>query len=57
VNTLIRQLSAAFPEFSATDADRVRKLSDRTLDQLTDAIATRLSWTEIQRMMRRNTAT
>jgi predicted transposase YdaD len=52
-NTLVRLLSAAFPEFSTADADRVRELPDGTLDELTDAIAVRRSWTEIESIVRR----
>ena len=51
-NTLIRQLSAGFPEFSATDADRVRELPDEALDELTDAIAMRRTWAEIEPILR-----
>jgi hypothetical protein len=51
-NTLIRQLSAGFAEFSATDADRVRELSDEALDELTDAIAARRTWAEIEPILR-----
>ena len=51
-NTLIRQLSAGFPEFSSTDADRVRDLPDPALDELTDAIAMRRTWAEIEPILR-----
>jgi hypothetical protein len=52
VNTLIRQLSAAFREFSTADADRVRGLPNETLDELTDAIAVRRTWAEIEPIVR-----
>ncbi len=51
-NTLVRQLSAGFSEFSAADADRVRKLPDAALEELTDAIAMRRTWAEIEPMLR-----
>jgi hypothetical protein len=53
IETLIRLLSAAFPESSAADADRVRRLPDEALDQLTDAIALRRPWAEIEELLRR----
>jgi hypothetical protein len=52
IATLIRLLSAGFAEFSAADAARVRKLPDPALDELTDAIATRHTWAEIEPMLR-----
>jgi hypothetical protein len=51
-NTLIRLLSAGFPEFSGSDADRVRELPDEALDELTDAIAMRRTWAEIEPILR-----
>ena len=51
VATLTRQLSAAFPEFSPADAERVRALPDHVLDQLADAIALRRTWAEIQELL------
>jgi hypothetical protein len=51
-NTLVRLLSAASQEFSPADADRVRELSDEALDELTDAIAARRTWAEIEPMLR-----
>jgi len=45
--------SAAFPESSSADADRVRRLPDEALDQLTDAIALRRPWAEIEELLRR----
>ena len=54
ISTLTRFLSAAFPEFSSADADRLRKLSDEALDQLTDAVAVRRSWDEIEPLLRRS---
>ena len=50
-NTLIRQLSAGFSEFSSTDADRVRDLPDKALDELTDAIAMRRTWAELESIL------
>jgi len=41
-------LSAAFPEFSPAAADRVGRLPDPVLDELTDAVATRRAWAEIE---------
>jgi hypothetical protein len=54
VAILIQLLSAAFPEFSAADADRVRKLPAGLLAELTDAIAHRRSWDEIAEILARN---
>ena len=51
VNTLIRLLSAAFPDFSPADAQRVYQLSNEALDQLTDAIAAGHSWGEIEPLL------
>ncbi|TVS20013.1 MAG: hypothetical protein EA424_06125 [Planctomycetaceae bacterium] len=51
IGTLVRLLSAGFPEFSAADADRVRDLPDHKLDELTDAIAMRRTWAEIERIL------
>lgn len=51
-NTLIRLLSAAFPQFTAADADRVRKFSDQGLDELTDALATHPTWSKIKPIVR-----
>jgi hypothetical protein len=53
IETLTRLLSAAFPESSSADADRVRKLPNEALDQLTDAIALRRPWAEIEELLRR----
>ena len=47
IATLIRQLSAGFAEFSVADAERVRELPDEALEELTDAIAMRRTWAEI----------
>jgi hypothetical protein len=55
VATLTRQLSAAFPEFSPADAERVRALPDHLLDQLADAIALRRTWAEIQELLQPRT--
>jgi hypothetical protein len=54
VETLVRLLSAAFPEFLSSDADRVRGLPDQALDELTDAIAVRRPWAEIEALLRRD---
>ena len=54
VAMLTRQLSAAFPEFSPADAERVRALPDDVLDQLADAIALRRTWAEIQELLQPN---
>jgi hypothetical protein len=51
IGTLVRLLSAGFPEFSAADADRVRDLPSDKLDELTDAIAMRRTWAEIERIL------
>jgi hypothetical protein len=51
-NTLIRLLSAAFAEFTPAHADRVRSLSGELLDELTDALATHHTWSEIEPMLR-----
>lgn len=51
-NTLVRLLSAGFAEFSAADADRVRELPDEAMEELTDAIAKRCTWTEIEAILR-----
>lgn len=48
VATVVRLLSAAFPEFSPAAADRVGRLPDPMLDELTDAVATRRVWAEIE---------
>lgn len=47
VATVVRLLSAAFPEFSPA-ADRVGRLPDPVLDELTDAVATRRAWARIE---------
>jgi len=52
-DTLVRLLSAAFPQFTAGDADRVRTFSDQALDELTDALATHHTWSEIKPIVRR----
>ena len=54
VSMLTRQLSAAFPEFSPADAERVRALPDGVLDQLAEAIALRRTWAEIQELLQPN---
>ena len=51
INTLVRQLSAAFPAFGAVDADRVRELPDKRLDELAEAIAVRRTWAEIEKIL------
>ncbi len=51
VATLTRQMSAAFPQFTPADAERVRELPDDVLDQLADAIALRRTWAEIQELL------
>jgi hypothetical protein len=51
-NTLIRLLSAAFPQFTAADEDRVREFSDQRLDELTDALAKHSTWSEIKSLVR-----
>jgi hypothetical protein len=51
VNTLIRLLSAAFPDFSPTDAEQVHQLSNESLDQLTDAIAAGHPWDELEPLL------
>lgn len=51
-NTLIRLLTAAFPQFTAADADRVRKFSDQRLNELTDALATHHAWSKIKPIVR-----
>jgi len=48
---LLRLLPAAYPEFSAADAEHVRALSDQALADLTDAVALRKSWAEIQQFL------
>ncbi len=50
--TLIRLLSAGFAEFTPADADRVHALPDALLDDLTDAIAMRRNWPEIEPILR-----
>ncbi len=52
ISTLVRLLSAGFAEFSAADADRVRDLPADRLDELTDAIAMRRTWAEIEPILR-----
>jgi hypothetical protein len=52
-NTLIRWLSSVFPGFSAADAERVSKLPDEVLDELTDRVAQHATWVEIERILRR----
>jgi hypothetical protein len=52
ISTLIRQLSTGFAEFSPADADRVRELPDEALDELTDAIAMRRTWAQIEPILR-----
>jgi hypothetical protein len=61
VQTLVRQLSAANPEFNDPDAAKVRELSDKALDELTRAIALRRPCKELRKLLRatpkrRNTA-
>ena len=47
-------MSTAFPDaFSPADADRVRELPDAALDELTDAIAMRRTWAEIDPILRK----
>jgi hypothetical protein len=41
-----------FSEFSGSDADRLRELPDEALDELTDAIAMRRTWAEIEPILR-----
>lgn len=53
VATVVRLLSAAFPEFTPAVADQVGRLSDPMLDELTDAIATRRAWADIEPLIRR----
>lgn len=53
VATLVRQLSAAFPEFTPANAEQVRELADETLDELADAVALRRTWAEIETLLRR----
>ena len=53
-HTLIRQLSAAFAEFTPAHADRVRQLPDKLLDELTDAIAMHRTWAEIEPILRQS---
>ena len=54
VETLTRQLSAAFPELTLANADQLGRLPDETLDELTDAIALRRTWFEIESLIRRS---
>lgn len=53
VATVVRLLSGAFPEFTSAVADQVGRLPDPMLDKLTDAIATRRTWAEIEPLIRR----
>lgn len=53
VETLVRLLSAAFPEFTPANADQVGGLPDDMLDELTDAIALRRTWAEVEPLLRR----
>jgi hypothetical protein len=49
--TLIRLLSAAYPDLLPADQDRMRDLPDEKLDELTDAIAQRRPWSEIEAIL------
>jgi hypothetical protein len=60
VQTLIRLMSAANPEFRESDVAKVRELPDAALDELTDAIALRMPWKDLRKVLlktprRRNT--
>ncbi len=52
VQTLVRLLSAANPEFTESDAVKVRELPDKALDKLTDAIALHRPWKELRKLLR-----
>jgi len=56
VVTLTRQLSAAFPEFTSAEAERLKKLPDKALDEVADAIVQRRTWADIRKLLRRNGA-
>jgi hypothetical protein len=53
VQTLVRLMSAANREFSESDAAKVRDLPDAALDELTDAIALRLPWKDLPKLLRK----
>jgi len=50
--TLLRLLSATFPQFTDADAATARELTDAALDELTDALARRRPWREIRNLLR-----
>ncbi|MBI4600560.1 MAG: Rpn family recombination-promoting nuclease/putative transposase [Planctomycetes bacterium] len=52
LGTLLRLLSAAFPDLTQADAASVRELTDAALDELTDALAQRRPWREIRNLWR-----
>lgn len=54
VATVVRLLSAAFPELTPAVADQVGRLPDPMLDELTDAVATRCTWADIESLIGRN---
>jgi hypothetical protein len=53
VQTLVRQMSAANPEFSESDAAKLRELPDAALDELTDAIALHAPWKDLRKLLRK----